>query len=104
MDEINKNKINNNAGAGPQINISVETIESVYHSYSQWRTAKTYLPLTAAEKAEYYKGYDPIIGVKIAGTLSVLFALAVLYVFYKVYISFDLLLRLYYRILLLFSL
>jgi len=82
MDEINNNKIN----AGPQINISVETIESVYHSYSQWRTAKTYLPLTPAEKAEYYKGYDPIIGVKIAGTLSVLFALAVLYVFYKVWI------------------
>ena len=70
-------------GRPPQINITVETLETVYF-HSQWRYSKSYLPLTKDEKADYYKAYDPMMGVKIAGTLSVLFILAVLYVLYKV--------------------
>lgn len=73
----------------PQMNISVETAESVYFILSSaWRAGRTQWPQTAAEKAaeknEYYKAYDPLTGLKIAATLSGFLTMAVLYVFYKV--------------------
>ncbi|KAK4016165.1 hypothetical protein OUZ56_031122 [Daphnia magna] len=72
----------------PQMNISVETAESVYFILSSaWRAGRTQWPQTAAEKAaeknEYYKAYDPLTGLKIAATLSGFLTMAVLYVFYK---------------------
>lgn len=68
----------------PTMNITAETLESVYFTVSSWRTPKTYPALTEAERSEYYKTYDPLTGVKIAATLSGLLTMAVLYVFYKV--------------------
>ncbi len=73
----------------PRMNITVETAESVYFTLSPvWRATRTTVPLTAAEKAaekaDYYKAYDPLTGLKIAATLSGLLTMAVLYVFYKV--------------------
>ncbi|XP_057374111.1 uncharacterized protein LOC130695016 [Daphnia carinata] len=72
----------------PQMNITVETADSVYFILSSaWRAGRTQWPQTAAEKAaeknEYYKAYDPLTGLKIAATLSGFLTMAVLYVFYK---------------------
>lgn len=69
----------------PRMEITVETAESVYYTLSPaWRTPRTHSTLSPAEKADYYKAYDPLTGVKIAATLSGLLTMAVLYVFYKV--------------------
>lgn len=70
--------------SAPRLIIKMETIEPFYSSSTLWRGPRTYAPLTPAERAEYYKAYDPMTGLKIAATLSGLLTMAVLYVFYKV--------------------
>lgn len=67
----------------PRVILKMETIGPLYSS-TAWRLPRAYTPLTPEERAEYYKAYDPMTGVKIAATLSGLLTMAVLYVFYKV--------------------
>ncbi len=66
----------------PDITIAIDS--TPYRMDLIYRTARTYAPPTQAEKNDYYKAYDPMIGLRIAATLSGFFILAVLYVVYKV--------------------